>query len=229
MKLNTLTDIGCKRIENQDNYWSALLNVDNEEVGVICLCDGMGGLNNGGTASRLVVQSIRNYLLTEFNLDGLKDVFTEINSKIYSISKGSKDKQMGTTCTLLICYNGVYKIYHVGDSRAYLIRDNEVSQLTTDHSAVRLYNISKQENPTLYKKYCNRLTKCIGVLSDINIDIFDGNYLKGDKFFICSDGCWHYFDDNGFDVNLLNNLDSLFKLCIENGETDNITAGILIV
>lgn len=229
MKIQSLTDIGIKRKENQDNYWSALLNVNEVEAGVICLCDGMGGLNNGGYASGMIVKAVREYILSEFVFEGLESVIKDVNYSIFKMSGGSMERLMGTTCTILLCYEGYYKIYHIGDSRAYLIRDGKSTLLTTDHSAVHDFGITKQNNIVLWNKYKNKLTRCIGVKKDITLDFYTGEYNKGDKFLLCSDGCWHYFDDYNLSNESITDLNSLFKKCMANGETDNITAGILTI
>lgn len=229
MKIYSLTDKGLSRKDNQDNYWSAILSVNDEEAGVVCICDGMGGLNNGRLASKMVVEAVRNYLLTNFDFSGLTDVLSKVNNEILSLSNGVKEKLMGTTCTLLVCYKGCYKILHIGDSRAYMLRDNIPSLLTVDHSAVKMYNISKKDNPQLWNKYKSKLTKCIGVKPILEPYYCEGDYLKGDMFFLCSDGCWHYFDDYTLNEDSINDLEALFKKCMSNGETDNLTAGILYI
>ena len=229
MKLYSLTDIGSTRKENQDNYWSAILNVNNEEAGVLCLCDGMGGLNNGGMASRLVVEAVRDYFLNKFIFEGIEDVLRNVNRKIFSMSEGNSKNLMGTTCTLIVLYRGIYKICHIGDSRAYVIRDGNLNQLTTDHSAVNMYGISKQDNPVLWGKYKNKLTRCIGVKEDIYFDYYTGSYFEGDKFFVCSDGCWHFFDNCDYSDCDICDLKSLFANCISHGEKDNITAGVICI
>lgn len=229
MNIVTLTDIGSVRTENQDNYWSSILRCNDMEYGIVCVCDGMGGLLNGRLASSAVIRVVREYFMSNIDFDGIVPVLNNINKKIYSTSKGDLKKAMGTTCTLLMCCNGEYKIYHIGDSRAYLCRNNSFLLLTKDHSAIAEYGISKKSNPKLYAKYKNKLTKCIGAVSDILPDVLKGTYQYGDKFLLCSDGCWHYFDDFGIDINDINDLSVLFKKCKDSGETDNITAGLLCV
>lgn len=229
MKLHTLTDIGKSRKENQDNYWSALLEVNGVETGVICLCDGMGGLNNGGYASRLVVKAVKDYILSDFVFDGVGSIIKDVNNRIYGMSKGDKNKVMGTTCTLLVCHGGTYNICHIGDSRAYKLSKGKSTQLTVDHSAVKEYGVTKQNNPVLWEKYKNKLTRCIGAKDGIELDYYTGTYSKGDSFFLCSDGCWHYFDDNNLDVDTISDLKSLFNACMAVGERDNLTAGVLCI
>lgn len=228
MKISSLTDIGVKRKENQDNYWSALLSIDDQEAGVICLCDGMGGMNNGGLASRIVVEAVRDYIKTDIDFDGLRDVIQQANTTIYEIGS-NEQSPMGTTCTVLFCYDNKYQILHVGDTRCYLLRDNSFEPLTTDHSALKKYGITRKGNPSLYNKYKNKLIRCVGAKPQVQIDYLEGEYFVGDTFFVCSDGLWHYLDDNDYYAEELFDLPDLIKKCINSGETDNITAGILKV
>ena len=226
MTISSLTDIGVKRVENQDNYWSALLNVDGIEAGVVCLCDGMGGMNNGGLASRIVVEAVRDFFKTSIDFTELREVLQQANSTIYEI--GSDEKlPMGTTCTVLFCYNGEYKILHVGDTRCYLLESDSFEPLTTDHSALKKYNITRQKDEKLYNKYKNKLIRCIGAKPQVVLDYLEGTYQEGDTFFVCSDGLWHYLDDYDYYAEELFDLPELIKKCINSGETDNITAGIL--
>lgn len=228
MNIDSLTDIGIKRKENQDNYWSALLTVDGEEAGVICLCDGMGGMNNGGLASRIVVEAVRDYFKTDIDFTGLREVIQQANTTIYEI--GSDEQSlMGTTCTILFCYKSKYQILHVGDTRCYLLKKDSFNSLTTDHSALKKYNITKKDNEKLYNKYKNKLIRCVGAKPQVVLDYLEGEYSDGDTFFVCSDGLWHYLDDYDYYAEELFDLPGLIKKCIGSGETDNITAGILEV
>lgn len=229
MKLISLTDIGVKRRENQDNYWSALLSVDGEEAGVICMCDGMGGLNSGGLASKMVASAVRDYLKTSIDFYGLKDVIEQANKSIYELSNGDKSAVMGTTCTVLLCYQGKYRILHVGDSRCYLLSNHEFNALTVDHSAIKQYGITKEKSELLYKRYKNSLTRCIGVKPEVTLDYYEGNYSEGDSFLVCSDGLWHYLEDYDYFEEDLFDLKSLVQKCMDSGETDNITVGVLTV
>lgn len=227
MELISATDIGIRREENQDNYWCARLDVLGREVGVVCVCDGMGGLSDGGLASRIVVQAVREFFKTSIDSTGLIEVLKDTNKEIYD--RGIKSgRKMGTTCTILICDDGKFKVLHVGDSRCYVIMDKEVRILTTDHSVVKQYGITMESRPDLYRKYRSSLTRCMGAKPDVTIDVIEGKYINGDKFIVCSDGFWHYLDRRG----KFNDIDDLRKViseCIDNGETDNITAGVLKV
>ena len=226
MQLMSITDVGVKRKENQDNYWGAVLLVNEVETGVICLCDGMGGLHNGGLASKIVVESVRDEIKNGTCFEALKEVLQQANETIYNLGK-KEGSLMGTTCTLLECSDGRYKIYHVGDSRCYRLRGAQFNPITQDHSFLKEYNVTKESNPVLWRKYKNTLTRCIGVKPEVVIDYYEGSYQKDDVFLLCSDGMWHYYENNVILREDLQDLPNLVKRCISSGETDNITAGLL--
>lgn len=229
MKLRTLTDIGAKRVDNQDNYWSAILDVDSKEIGVLCLCDGMGGLKDGALASKIVVEAVREYFTHSVDFKGLEDVLKEANILVNS-KKTDEDGCLGTTCTVLKCYEGIYEILHIGDSRCYHKKGNEVIQLTEDHTVIEKYRKMGKELPdNLVKKYRNTLTRCMGVKEDLVLDYYSGFYSSGDLFLVCSDGFWHSLNEESFLNGALEDLSSMVSNCISNGETDNITVGILEV
>lgn len=229
MRIDSLSDVGIKRKENQDNFWSSVLLVDGKEAGVICICDGMGGLDNGKLASKMVVEGVRDSILSKFDFSDLSNVLASVNDSIRSLYGGDRSKAMGTTCTVLVCYDNKYKIIHIGDSRAYKISNGTCTLLTEDHSAVKQFNISKKDNPVLWNKYKSKLTRCIGVEPNIKPYISEGTYSIGDVFVLCSDGCWHYFEDFNLSKGTINDLNSLVRSCISNGETDNITVSVLYI
>lgn len=220
MKINSISDIGTIRPDNQDNYWSARLSVNGSETSILCVCDGMGGLEDGGLASKIVVESIRDSILAGTPFNELKGVLVQANKAIRTLSEG---KRMGTTCTVLGCSEGKYEIYHIGDSRCYLVREGKMESLTVDHSAIVEYSISKDLNPDLYKKYKNKLTRCIGLTEEIKVDYIGGDYFEGDIFLVCSDGVWHYFDVNSNYIVNCDSLQELITLCKQSGERDNMT------
>ena len=229
MELSTITDAGISGKENQDNYWSIVAMVNDVEHGAVCICDGMGGLKNGGDASRIVTQSVKEYVSKNFEFEGLKSVLEEANRKINSIGGSSKETMMGTTCSLLMVSDGVYRILHVGDSRVYLIRGGKAYRITEDHSAVVALKIDRVKEPEKWLKYRSKLTRCIGAKEFVKIDEYEGRYLPGDVFFLCSDGVWHLFDNIPLDNSSLTNLRELLDRCISTGERDNLTACVLRV
>jgi len=229
MKLSSMTDIGIKRKDNQDNYWSARLDIDGVEAGVICLCDGMGGLDNGGLASRVVVEAVKDFFSKDTDFIELRGIIKKVNTSLYEKSRAEKIS-LGTTCTIVFCIGGTYHILHIGDSRCYRksVREEKVYVLTKDHTVLERYKDEGKVLPErLARKYKNTLTRCIGVAPNIDLDYSTGKYEKGDLFLVCSDGFWHYLEGSSFFNSDFSNLGKLIKRYISKGETDNITVGIL--
>lgn len=225
MYIDAISDIGTTRKENQDNFWCATLNIDNELTGLVCVCDGMGGLENGELASRMITETIRESILDGIQEKNINDVLKQVNTSLCDLS--ASNGLMGSTCTILICSNGLSRIFHVGDSRCYKIcRNGDVSLLTRDHSVVKEYGIPESDKE-LYNKYKSKLTNCMGVNSNVRVDYYTGTYEEGDSFIVCSDGFWHTFDSHMGEMNLTN-LSSCVNLCMQLGETDNITVGVLV-
>lgn len=228
MTLDSISDIGVKRKENQDNFWSALVKRDNQDEGIVCVCDGMGGLYNGQIASRIAAEAVRDSIQDGVSFLELESVLLQANKTIYQLGKQEAQK-MGTTCTVLRCAQGVYEVLHVGDSRCYRVHKNVLHQCTEDHSALKKYNITRESNPAAWKKYRNALTKCLGVTEEVSVDLYKGTYDEGDIFIVCSDGLWHYLDKNPWQSSYIHKLSSLVDRCISSGETDNITCCVLYV
>jgi protein phosphatase len=228
MEFNIHTTKG-KREENQDTYWCVKLNVEGYELCVVCVCDGMGGLNEGRLASSLVAKAVRDYYTGgNYDFEGLQSVLEDVNREIYI--KGLSVGAIGTTCTLLSTYKGQYKIFHTGDSRCYKVSNQNVEILTEDHSALaKCRREGKVLTPEKEKKYRNTLTRALGVSGEFKIDYIDGEYNQDDLFLVCSDGFWHYLQDDDFKSGEINNLKNLTGRFIELGETDNITSIVLTV
>lgn len=225
MLLKSLTDIGIKRKDNQDNYWCARLEVDGEEIGVICLCDGMGGLDKGGLASKTVVEAVKEFFKKSVDMKELRGVIRKAHDDLYDTSKMEKIS-LGTTCTVILMKGGTYEVLHIGDSRCYHFdgsKDSDrLSIITKDHTVIQKYKeAGKELPPELYKKYKNTLTRCIGVSEKMDLDYYTGTYSEGDIFLVCSDGFWHSLKESDFSN--LDDLNSLVKKYIKLGETDNIT------
>lgn len=232
MKLSTLTDIGVKRKDNQDNYWASRLEVDGSEVGVICLCDGMGGLKNGELASRVVVNAVKDYFQTDDSIKDIESTILRASDTIYNMGI-SGGYSSGTTCTLLKCTGGIYEVLHIGDSRCYKIsKEGVVEKISTDHSVVQRYKDKGIELPDdMLRKYKNTLLRSLGVSNKCVLDYYTGTYTGGDVFLLCSDGFWHLFEESGrvLSLDYLSSLKDVFSDCIKEGETDNITAGLLYI
>ena len=143
-----MTDVGVKRTNNEDNF------LINDDLQLYVVCDGMGGHVGGEFASAIAVNTVEEVLTTiefrpeEHGLEGEDDPIEVTREKVrYAVRLAGRRifekaveepeyKGMGTTCLALLVDEGNAYLGHVGDSRAYLVRDGTIEQLTEDHSLV---------------------------------------------------------------------------------------------
>ena len=236
MNISALTDVGLVRNVNEDMYFAS----EDIELPLFIVADGMGGHNAGEIASKLAVDIVKQYF--NENLKELKDEkklvtiiknsIKKANSEIYKTSKESKlFSGMGTTITLAYIFKGNIYIGHVGDSRAYIIQDNTISQVTEDHSLVQELvkngSITIEEGKTHPQR--NMITRAAGTSKDIKVDMDKVKFTKGDILFICSDGLSNMVDDLEI-LGTFNKIPDIQTACEklinkakENGGKDNIT------
>jgi PPM family protein phosphatase len=201
------TDTGKKRDHNEDFF------LIDEELQLYIVADGMGGHAAGEVASSTAVESIRKTLQGQIQLiqsykhDGPPEQRDKILQLIdESIQKacssvffmGEEDQKrhgMGTTLSMLLITDRGAFIGHVGDSRIYLLRENQVHQLTVDHTLVNEQMkrgvISKEEARSA--KYKNVITRAVGIQERVRADSLHLDVLPSDRFLICTDGLHGYF------------------------------------
>jgi protein phosphatase len=164
---------------------------------LFAVADGMGGARGGEIASRVAATALGE------SVDGSGEarvvaLIQEANRQVYERAREDSDASgMGTTITLALFENGIVSIGHVGDSRAYLIRDRSVDQLTEDHSLVaelvRTGRLSPEEAETHPQR--SVITRALGTDPDVDVDSFSVEAKPGDLFLICSDGLTSMVDD----------------------------------
>ena len=135
------TDVGKVRANNEDAYYFPLKRGNSPELYIVA--DGMGGHFGGEIASEIAVNEVSSYINSNLSPDSddqkvkgiIESAIISANNKILSYaSENNVLSGMGTTITMALFHNGSLYIGHVGDSRAYRIRDNNIEQLTKDHS-----------------------------------------------------------------------------------------------
>jgi serine/threonine protein phosphatase PrpC len=185
------SDPGKKRRRNEDSYVC--------EPPLFAVADGMGGAQAGELASGLAAAALRDESseLTggEQRVDGL---IQEANRRIYERqSQDAAASGMGTTITVALVEDGQVVIGHVGDSRAYLIRERKLEQLTEDHSLVAELVRSGKLSPEEAEGHPQRsvITRALGTDPDVDVDVFSVETRPGDLFLLCSDGLTSMVDD----------------------------------
>ena len=236
------TDVGRKREHNEDSF------LVNEDLGLYVVCDGMGGHAGGETASRLAVQTIERELLSarlrgedpfgskaplpESPLAGaLREAVEGACAAVFRTSKANPELNgMGTTCiSLLVCETKAL-VGHVGDSRAYLVRDGDVYQLSDDHSLVNEQVRAGLLTPdeAKHSRLKNIITRSVGFEEDVLVDVLGVETRPGDKFLLCSDGLANLVENDEIrDALLRDDLAdvprALIDLANARGGDDNIT------
>jgi PPM family protein phosphatase len=178
-----ITDPGRKRRRNEDAYVI--------EPPLFAVADGMGGAQAGEVASRLAAAALKESGVERGGEERIVSVIQEANRRIYDRSNADPNASgMGTTMTVALVENGQVAFGHVGDSRAYLIRDGMMEQLTEDHSLVAELMRSGKLSPEEAETHPQRsvITRALGTDPDVDVDTFTVAAQTGDVFLLCSDG-----------------------------------------
>lgn len=181
------------RSENQDGYGFRDTSIGT----VIVVCDGMGGMQGGRYASAMAVNSIIHSFDTAPKNGDVKEVLRsaieKANNDILCAGAENPDLYgMGTTVTALILTPKCATIAHVGDSRIYQFRGKRKHYRTFDHSMVfeMVKNGVLTEEQARVSNQSNIIMRALGVSAEVNPDIYELPYEKGDRFLLCSDGFW---------------------------------------
>ena len=222
--VSSRTDVGRVRKSNQD----ALIIGG----GVAGVADGMGGHNGGEIASGQTRDGILRELQGKTpDRQALEDAVKKVNLEIWE--RQEKDAAltgMGTTLTLLWPGEKEMLIAQVGDSRAYLIRDGKMRQVTEDHSLV--WDMVRRGVLTEEQAAChpmrNYITRAVGTEDTIEVDLFSEERKKGDRWLICSDGLYSQITKSALEEaaqteDMETAADRLLQAALEGGGKDNIS------
>ena len=228
------TDVGNIRTLNEDSFY-----FETTPKGyMIVVADGMGGHNGGEIASKLAVDSVRDFMSkNDIFADpevALRQAIKYANDAVYRLaSQQSELSGMGTTLVLAVGNEKSICVANVGDSRAYLVSRKQITQVTKDHSfvneLVKKGVLTKEEAKNHPKS--NIILKALGIEPDVYPDIFLLEKKRNDKVLLCTDGLSGMVSDKEIlDViskfNKKNACSELVRLAKENGGVDNITVVI---
>ncbi len=194
MRAISVSEKGKVRANNEDAIYI------NESSGFFAVADGMGGHEAGEIASNMAIEKIRIELedLENIQVSTLKSAFKATNKMIYDKSSYKKQStNMGTTLSILKIVKDRGYIGHIGDSRIYLIRNQEIIKLTEDHTYVeRLY----QDGIITYEEYLNHpkkniLLKALGSDKPTEPQVLEFQILPNDIIFLCTDGVYYYINN----------------------------------
>lgn len=232
---HALTDVGLVRKDNEDNY------LVSEKRGLFVVADGMGGHDGGQLASTTAVSVLDEELIDNvIKKDPIGSLHKALITANQQIRKKSKEENlvgMGTTLTATILYDNYLHVVHIGDSRAYLFHENNLTLLTQDHSLVN--ELFKKGSITLEEAenhpQRNILTRALGSHENPEVDMFTRQVQKGDSIMLCTDGLYNYLteEDMMIIINGQNTLEkkarSLVDMALDRGGSDNITVVLVEV
>ncbi|MGH2514062.1 MAG: Stp1/IreP family PP2C-type Ser/Thr phosphatase, partial [Ktedonobacterales bacterium] len=237
-----LTDVGRRRERNQDNVAHFVPQDEDvlaEKGALFVVCDGMGGHAAGEVAAELGVNTIRDVYYAESGGDiitGLANSIKQANQTIFQFAREHAEMTgMGTTCVALVVQGGRAYFLNIGDSRGYLVRENQMRQVTLDHSwvaeQVRAGLLTEEQART--HAHRNVITRSLGTQPNVSADLFIEKLQDGDRVLLCSDGLHGYVDETEIERAVLAEMDpdgiaqNLINMANENGGPDNITAVVV--
>jgi protein phosphatase len=238
-----LSHQGMVRKENQDSY--GFIEPESEDIleergRLFIVADGLGGHRGGRVASKMAVDLIgKIYFSSEKEpiYPALLHAVEIANRSIYEASNKHEElRGMATTCTALIIRDHNIFMTHVGDSRAYLVRNGAIKQVSTDHTLVEEMVHSGIINEDEAKSHPDShiLTRSLGILQAVEMDVLDPpiHFQRGDSILLCSDGLTVYVEDQEI-LKILNEnapdkaCELLVETANERGGRDNITVEIV--
>jgi protein phosphatase len=242
------TDVGRRRKLNEDNFLVA------PEPGLYAVCDGMGGHNAGEVASKMAIETLQAFiekshkekeitwpygLDVNLSFDGnrLKTAIKLANKKVFRAADNREDYTgMGTTVVAGLVSENTLTVGSAGDSRCYLLRGGQLSQLTRDDSWVSaalgegILNSDEIERHPLR----NVITKAVGAKESIELDVVEQKLQAGDLVLICSDGLHAMISDEQIQATLTpvperleEAASKLIEAANEAGGKDNVSVVLL--
>src|SRR5215218_1772493 len=225
------TDTGRQRHANEDSYFA--------RAPLFAVADGMGGAQAGEVASRIAAGAFEHGSAGEGPAEGrLEEIAQEANRQIHKLAQEDSSRAgMGTTLTAALVHGDEVALGHVGDSRAYVLRDGELRRLTKDHSLVeelrrqgRLTEEQAEEHPQR-----SIITRALGPEPKVNVDTMSFPARDGDVFLLCSDGLTTMVSDEEIREILVgarglrSAVNRLVDAANRGGGRDNITAVVFRV
>jgi protein phosphatase len=225
------TDVGNVRKLNEDSV------LELAGRGVWAVADGMGGHAAGDVASRAVVDALANVTATD-SLGGLlSDVRQRLQAVNRALNQEARNRRVqviGSTVVALLTFGGHAVVVWAGDSRAYLYRQGQLTQLTSDHSQVQeLVNqglITSEQAE--HHPASNMITRAVGVADELELDSEMVEVREGDSFLLCSDGLYNEVNRSEIAESLAvgdcrQSCDLLVKQALAHGARDNVSVVVV--
>jgi protein phosphatase len=221
------THVGKVRQRNEDSY------LTRPESGLWAVADGMGGHDSGDLASQTIIESLGSIEAPTSAADLLARCEVQVaaaNGRLKAISRERGGVVIGATVAMLLAYDSHYACVWSGDSRIYIVRAGQITQLSRDHTEVQQLLSEGIITPKEAKTWpgSNVITRAIGVFDEPELEINSGPLQPGDSFVICSDGLTQHVEDDEILSCVGTGLsqqacDRLLALTLERGAVDNVT------
>ena len=238
-----ISDPGSVRTQNQDSYQVEVLDKNT----LLCVvCDGMGGAKSGNVASSLAAdvftQEIKRMWKPDMDPEKqdqmLRGAVKLANFTVYDQAKQFEEFDgMGTTLVAILLQGKSATVVNVGDSRAYVLNDEGIRQVTVDHSLVQMMIRHGELTPEQAKTYPgkNLITRAIGTEPVVMCDFFHLKAEKGDCLLLCSDGLSNLIDDQEILFEVAHGTEKtqccqrLLDIAKHRGAPDNVTSVLVVV
>lgn len=234
LKCVSRTHVGLRRKVNED---SIAVRTDR---GLWAVADGMGGHDAGDVASAMVVDALMKLPIV-YSLDALAETavaaLVSVNQKLIDLAQSTnQSRTIGSTVVGLAIADRQFRCFWAGDSRAYRVRDRHIERLSRDHSLVQdLVNagmMNAQEAET--HPNSNVITRAVGVVEDLKVEVVSGEVMPGDQYLLASDGLTRLVGDEELVTELLTQraaeaADRLIEIVLSRGAPDNISIVIVDV
>lgn len=237
---SAVSHTGPVREDNQDAVGLPDPQVGQARGYLYAVADGMGGYANGGMASRMALDALYSAVYAPGAAPGqasLRQGLERANLEIFKMAQKLEMGRMGTTLTAIFIYGNQLHLAHVGDSRAYLVRGQQATCLTRDHTQVADLVRAKVIPPDRLRGHPQRsiLTHTIGLNPFVRPDFSRVSLQEQDRLILCSDGLWSVVEDEDF-ARLAGQARSaealsqeLINLGLERDTDDNLTALVVFV
>ncbi len=239
MRAYGLTDVGCRRQDNQDSW--TIRHLDGGAA-LLVVCDGMGGAQAGSVASSVAVEAFAEAVEASAGSAApegrdrweelLRDACRAANEKVYRLSLERREYEgMGTTLVAALVLPGGVCFLNVGDSRGYVLENHSICQATVDHSLVQMLVDRGEITPAQARVHPqkNLITRALGVEGHVECDLTWLEPGEGSRLLLCSDGLSNVLEDrtilelSGQDGSPEGFCRTLLELTLERGAPDNVT------
>lgn len=222
------THVGLRRKVNEDSI------MDRTNRGLWAVADGMGGHDAGDVASGKVIEALMRLPIV-YGLDELVEcaiaALKKVNHELIALAASDDGRRtIGSTIVGVAIAGGQYRCFWAGDSRAYRIRDEQIVMLTRDHSLVQDLVDAGMLEPEEAEGHPNAsvITRAVGVVEELRVDIASGDVQAGDQFLLASDGLTRVVADIELvavmaSMSLTEAADKLLQVVLSRGAPDNVS------